>query len=116
MRNMNEEQYAQIRADLARNEKEHESYNRRLREHDETLKELGKNQVILERLTNAVNNLTSGMTDLKTAVHGMEQRVISIEQEPAGKWKKITYEVLKWAIIGILGFAAGAAMTLMKGA
>lgn len=113
---MNEEQYAKICADLARNEQEHESYNRRLREHDETLKELSKTQVILERLTNAVNNLTTGMTDLKSAVHGMEQRVISIEQEPADKWKRITYEVLKWALIGILGFAAGAAMSILKGA
>lgn len=103
-------------ADLARNEQEHESYNRRLREHDETLKELGKTQVILERLTNAVNNLTSGMSDLKTAVHGVEQRVIDIEKEPGDKWKKITFEILKWVIIGVLGFAAGAAMNFMKGA
>ena len=34
---MTEEQYAEIRAALASNATEHESYNRRLREHDERL-------------------------------------------------------------------------------
>ena len=104
---MNEEQYAKIREDLARNEQEHESYNRRLREHDETLKELGKTQLTLERLSSAVMNLSDGIKDVKAAVLGVDKRVSDLEREPADKWKKISFEILKYIVLAIAGVALG---------
>ena len=104
---MNEEQYADIKAKLAENEKEHESYNRRLSEHDNDIRELSKTQIILERLTNAVTNLSTGMGEIKTTVQSVDRRVAALEMEPGERWKKIVWEVLKWAVIGAAGIAIG---------
>ena len=104
---MNEEQYASIRADLARNEQEHESYNRRLHEHDESLKELQKTQIHLERLTNSMDNLIANIKDMKSTIQSVDQRVADLEKKPLEKWQKIGFEILKWAVIGTLTFGAG---------
>ena len=104
---MNEEQYAEIKAQLATNQKEHESYNRILQEHDSTLKEISKTQIILERLSNAVSNLTNGMTEVKTTVQSVDRRVAELEREPGEKWKKVTWEIIKAVVIAIAGVALG---------
>ena len=113
MRPMNEEQYAKILSDLAANEKEHESYNRRLKEHDEKLEKQSEMLVILERLTNAVNNLTTGMTEIKSTVQSVDRRVAEIEKEPGNNWKKITFEIIKYVVIAAIGAGVG---IIIKGA
>lgn len=104
---MNEEQYAAIREELAANKKEHESYNRRLHEHDEKLEKQGEILMLLERLTNTVKNLSEKMGEVNTTVQGMDKRLDEIEREPADKWKKITWEVLKAVVLAIAGVAIG---------
>ena len=104
---MNEEQYAAIREELAANQKEHESYNRRLREHDEKLEKQNEILVLLERLTNTVKNLSEKMGEVNTTVQGMDKRLDEIEREPADKWKKVTWEVLKTVVLAIAGVAIG---------
>ena len=101
---MNEEQYAEVMGALRANDKEHESYNRRLHEHDEAIKELQQTQIQLERLTNAVNNLTAGISDVKTAVQGVDKRVAELEREPADKWKKATWKVIELLLAAAVGF------------
>ena len=113
---VNEEQYAEVKAKLASNDTEHGSFRRRLDEHDEKIEKLQQTQILLERLTNAVNNLSTGVGELKTTVQRVDSRVAALEQEPADKWKKITWEIVKWAVIGVLAFAAGVAFTNLKGA
>ena len=104
---MNEEQYADIKGRLMANDKEHESYNRRLSDHDEHLERLDNTYVLLERLTSSVNNLSSGMGDLKIAVQGVDKRVAALETEPADKWKKTSYEVLKYIVLAVVGVIVG---------
>ena len=58
---MNEEQYAELKGHLMANDKEHESYNRRLSEHDDHLAKLDNTFVMLERLTNSVNTLSTSI-------------------------------------------------------
>ena len=101
---MNDEQYAEVMGALRANDKEHESYNRRLHEHDEAIKELQQTQVQLANLTNAVNNLATGMTDLKTVVQGVDRRVAEMEKEPADKWKKATWKVVELLLAAAVGF------------
>ena len=113
MRPMNEEQYVKILSDLAANEKEHESYNRRLKEHDESLKKLSETQVILERLSNAVSNLTASVGEIKVSVQGVGKRLDAIEREPADNWKKITFEIIKYIVIAAIGAGVG---IIIKGA
>lgn len=104
---MNEEQYADVMGALRANDKEHESYNRRLHEHDEAIKELQRTQIQLERLTNAVNNLTEGISEVKSAVQSVDRRVADLEREPSEKWKKITWEIIKAVVLAAAGIAIG---------
>ena len=101
---MNDEQYAEVMGALRANDKEHESYNRRLHEHDEAIKELQQTQVQLANLTNAGNNLATGMTDLKTVVQGVDRRVAEMEKEPADKWKKASWKVVELLLAAAVGF------------
>ena len=110
---MNDEQYAEIIGALRANEQEHSSYNRRLHEHDEKIDKLQQTQIQLANLTNAVNNLASGIGEVKTAVQGVDKRVAELEREPADKWKKITWEIVKAVVMAAVG--AGIAV-LTRGA
>ena len=110
---MNDEQYAEIIGALRANEQEHASYNRRLHEHDEKIDKLQQTQIQLANLTNAVNNLASGIGEVKTAVQSVDKRVGELEREPADKWKKITWEIVKAVVMA----AAGAGIAILtKGA
>lgn len=110
---MNDEQYAEVMGALRANDKEHESYNRRLHEHDEKIDRLQQAQVQLANLTNAVNNLATGIGEIKTAVQGVDKRVGELEREPADKWRKITWEIVKAIVMAAVG--AGIAV-IVKGA
>ena len=110
---MNEEQYAEIRAALSSNDTEHGSFKRRLNEHDAKIEKLQQTQIQLANLTNAVNNLASGIGEVKTAVQSVDKRVGELEREPADKWKKITWEIVKAVVMAAVG--AGIAV-IVKGA
>lgn len=100
---VNEEQYADIKGALAANEKEHESYNRRLHDHDEHLTKLDQTYIMLERLTNSVNSLTTSMGDMKTTLQSVDKRVSEIEKEPADKWKKLTWKIVELVVAAVVG-------------
>ena len=104
---MDEKQYAEIMAQLAANAKEHESYNRRLSEHDEAISKQNEILIVLERLTGSLSALNTTVKRVENTVNSVDSRVAALEREPADKWKKRGFEVLKWAVIGILAFAAG---------
>ena len=110
---MNDEQYAEIIGALRANEQEHSSYNRRLHEHDEKIDKLQQTQIQLANLTNAVNNLASGIGEVKTSVQDVGKRVAELEREPADKWRKITWEIVKAVVMAAVG--AGIAV-IVKGA
>lgn len=100
---MDEREYAEIVAKLAANDKEHQSYNRRLEEHDDDIRKLRETQIQIERLTNAVNNLAAGIGEVKAAVQGVDRRVAELEREPGEKWKKATWKVAELLLAAIVG-------------
>lgn len=102
---MDEREYAEIVAKLAANDKEHQSYNRRLGEHDDDIRRLRETQVQIERLTNAVNNLATGIGEVKAAVQGMDRRIADLEREPGEKWKKATWKVVELVLAAAVGAA-----------
>jgi chromosome segregation ATPase len=104
---LNEEQYAAIREELAANQKEHESYNRRLREHDEKLEKQGEILLLLERLTNTVKSLTENMGEVKTSVQSMDRRLDVIEREPGDNWRKASWEIFKYVLLAIIAGVIG---------
>lgn len=102
---MDEREYAEIVAKLAANDKEHQSYNRRLGEHDDDIRRLRETQVQIERLTNAVNNLAAGIGEMKSTVQGMDRRIADLEREPGEKWKKATWKVVELVLAAAVGAA-----------
>ena len=105
---MTEEQYAGVKASLASNDTEHSSFRRRLDEHDEKIEKLQQTQILLERLTNAVNSLTTSMVDMKTTLQSVDRRVSEIEKEPADKWKKLTWKIVELVAAAVVGAALAA--------
>ena len=104
---MNEEQHAKIMSDLARNEQEHASYNRRLQEHDEALKKQNDILIVLERQGNNIERLTGSMSRIEKSMEKVDKRLDEIEREPADKWKKISFEIIKYVVLAIVAVAVG---------
>lgn len=104
---MNDEQYAKLREEMAANETEHKSFRRRLEEHDEAIKEQREILIILERQSSAIERMNGSITRIETAMVSMDRRMDEIEKEPADKWKKISFEVVKYVILAAVGVAVG---------
>ena len=104
---MNEEQYAEVVAQLASNETEHKSFRRRLEEHDALLKEQNKIVVAIERQSNAIETMNTSMGRVEKKVDSLSGRVDAMEKEPGEKWKKVTWEILKYVLLAIAGVEVG---------
>ena len=104
---MNEEQYADVAAQLASNETEHKSFRRRLDEHDALLREQNKIVVAIERQSNAIETMNKSMGRVETKVDSLSGRVDAMEKEPGETWKKVTWEILKYALLAVAGVVIG---------
>ena len=104
---MNEEQLIALREEMAANNKEHEAFNRRLKEHDQKLGQLNELTVAISRLTDANVNNTKVLEQVKTSVQRLDTRLANIEKEPGETWKKVTFEIVKYVVLAAVGVAAG---------
>ncbi len=104
---MNEEQYAEVVKQLASNETEHKSFRRRLEEHDALLKEQNKIIVAIEKQSTAIETMNKSMGRVEKKVDGLSDRVDKIEKEPGEKWKKVSWEILKYVLLAIAGLVIG---------
>lgn len=104
---MNEEQYAEVMAKLASNETEHKSFCRRLDEHDALLREQNKIVVAIEKQSNAIETMNKSMGRVESKVDSLSGRVDAMEKEPGEKWKKVTWEILKYVLLAIAGVVVG---------
>lgn len=104
---MNEDQYAEIHAQLAANEIEHKEMRRRLDSHAEALKKQSEILVLLERQSNAIERMGRALDRVEKAVESVDSRVAIIEKEPADKWKKTSWEILKYVVLAIIGIVVG---------
>lgn len=104
---MNEEQYAEVMAKLASNETEHKSFCRRLDEHDALLREQNKIVVAIEKQSNAIETMNTSMGRVEKKVDSLSGRVDAMEKEPGEKWKKVTWEILKYVLLAIAGVVVG---------
>lgn len=107
MNPVNEDQYAEIHAQLATNEAEHKEIKRRLDNHAEALKKQGEILVLLERQSNAIERMGRALDRVEKAVESVDARVGEIEKEPADKWKKTTWEIMKYVILALVGLVVG---------
>lgn len=104
---MNEDQYAEIVAKIAANETEHSSFKRRLDEHDSAIREQNKIFIALEKQSSAIESMNKSMGRVEQKVDGIGSRVDALEREPGTKWKKITWEIVKYLVLALIGVAVG---------
>lgn len=104
---MDENQYADIRAQLAANEAEHKEMKRRLDSHAESLRKQGEILVLLERQSNAIERMGRALDRVERAVESVDNRVEALEKEPGDKWKKVTWEVAKYILLAAVGLVVG---------
>lgn len=93
-----EEHLAELRERMASNDKEHESFRRRLRDHDDKVN-------CLIELTGSVKSLAVSMEQTRRTVEKIDKRVEIIERAPADKWKQIGFEIMKIVAAALVGAA-----------
>jgi peptidoglycan hydrolase CwlO-like protein len=104
---MNEDQYAEVVAQLASNETEHKSFRRRLEEHDALLREQNKIVVAIEKQSAAIETMNTSMGRVETKVDSLSGRVDAVEKKPGEKWEKVTWEILKYLLLAVAGVVIG---------
>lgn len=97
----------QVDRETAANEVEHASFKRRLGELEAGGKERTEILLALQRQGDAIETVSKKVGEIAVSVGNVEKRVDEIEKEPADKYKKLSYEVLKYILLTVLGAFIG---------
>lgn len=105
-----------VAEEIGRNELAHESYERRFSELKASSEKQTDILVAMQRQADAIEKVNEHMesTDKKidkvvTSMDKVETRVAAIEKEPGEKWKKVTFELIKYGVLLAAGVLAGIA-------
>ena len=101
------EDIARLREIVAGHDAEHKSFRRRLDALEESTRRQNDILITLQRQGDAIENMTRALREIKLSVEQVDQRVGKIEQEPAERWKKVTFEIIKYIVIAAVGAAVG---------
>lgn len=101
------EMKAQVDQETAANRTEHESFKRRLKDLEEAGKERTEMLLAIQRQGDAIESMDKKMDGISASVGRVEKRVDEIEKEPADKWKKISFEIVKYVVLAVIGVAVG---------
>ena len=93
--------------ETASNHAEHESFNRRLNNLEAAGKERTEMLLAIQRQGDAIEGLGKKMDGIATSVGRVEKRVDEIEKEPADKWKKVSFEIVKYVVLAVIGAFIG---------
>lgn len=108
---MNEHDFMELKAKVdeqtATNKAEHESFKRRLKDLEDGGKERTEMLLAIQRQGDAIQSMDKKMDGIAVSVGRVEKRVDEIEKEPADKWKKISFEIVKYVVLAAVGVAVG---------
>lgn len=104
---MTEHEYAELRASLAANQQEHESFKRRLTAVEESTKEHGAIMKEIWSLSAAIKSILESQQRTEKDIRSMNARVAVLEAEPGKRWKKITTEAIVAVVAAIAGIMIG---------
>ena len=91
---------------LAETEARSKSNTHRLDKIEEDFDALNKLAAAMEVMANEQKHQSEAVTEIKTDVTALGQKVDAIEKKPGKRWDNIVWEVLKWGILLLLGIAA----------
>ena len=92
---------------LAANDVEHSNFRQRLEDHQRTLDEHNKIYLALEKQSGAIQSMNTSLGRVEKKVDGISTRVDALEKEPGEKWKKVTWEIVKYVVLALVGLAVG---------
>ena len=101
-----------VAEETARNEAEHSSYKRRLSDLEDGYKQQNGILITLQKQADAIESIDKKIDGVTGAVEGVSTRLDKIEQEPADKWKKISFEIVKYIVIAAVGVIVGVVFKL----
>ena len=84
-----------------------ESFRRRLKEHDERIVQINDLTLAVQRQGDVMERVVDAQQKTQQSIDRVEKRVVDLEREPADQWRKLAFEIIKWAVIGALGLIAG---------
>lgn len=97
----------------ARNEADHKSYQRRLNALEDAQHQQTGMLLDIQNISNAQQNILSTINRIDGKVDKLDKRISVIEREPADKWKKLAFEIVKYIVLAAVGVAVG---YIIKGA
>lgn len=104
---MSEHEYAQLLARMAANEQEHESFKRRLDAVEDVSKEHGAIMKEIWSLSAAIKSILESQQRTEGNIKSMNARIAALESEPADKWRKLTWELIKAVALAAAGVVIG---------
>ena len=63
--------------------------------------------VALQRQSDAIESIRERLDRLTEGMRSMSDRVRAIEKEPGERWKKISFEIIKYIVLAAVGAAIG---------
>lgn len=103
-------QVAQLAEGMAENRSEHKSFRRRLDELEEAGRRQNEILVTLQRQADAIEAMGERIENLAGSLNRVAGRVADMEREPGERWKKISFEIIKYLVMAALGAALGLMM------
>ena len=103
----NDERIEELMKDSAANKAEHQSFKRRFDELEAASKRQNDILLALQRQGDAIESMGKKIDTLTGSINNTTKRLEAIEQEPADRYKRLSYEVLKYVILAIVGVIVG---------
>ena len=102
-----QEHITQLSEAVAENRTEHRSFRRRLDELEEAGKRQNEILLTLQRQADAIESINKKIDGVADSVKSVAGRVSEIEKEPAERWKKVSFEIIKYIVLAAVGAAVG---------
>ena len=100
-------QLSQLLEASAENRAEHKAIRRRLEDLEAGSKRQNEILLTLQRQADAIESMNRKIDRVAGSVDAVAGRVREIEREPAEKWKKMGFEVIKYIVLAAAGAAIG---------
>ena len=101
------ELHGKVEHETGANAMEHGSFKRRLDDLEESSKRQNEILLALQRQGDAIEAMNGKIDRVAVGMERIDKRVETIEKEPAERWKKVTFEIIKYVVLAAVGVAVG---------
>lgn len=103
----NDERIDQLLQDSASNTTEHASFRRRLDELEQSGKRQNDILLMLQRQADAIESMGKRIDSMTGSLSSAVKRLEVIEREPGDRYRKLSYEIVKYIVLAVVGVVVG---------